>query len=223
MNRGRSILVTRLLKDDSLIRKWAAEKQIDLIEKSFIETVAVTGLAIPKTDWIFFSSPQSVKLYFAHYKLAAKKVAALSLGTYAELSSYALSVDYVGSDSKSTKEIGSDFFKQIDSSETVLFPLSDISKKNISSQNNSKKVIELITYKTELVNDKLEQIPAIILFTSPSNVDGFLLQNTPELKTQILAIGATTGGHLRSLGFKDILISDSTNEKELVKALRGLL
>lgn len=223
MNKGKSILVTRLLRDDSLIRKWAAEKNITLIEKSFIETVAVAGLTIPKTDWIFFSSPQSVKLYFGHYKLAAKKVAALSHGTAAELSSLDLKVDFIGSDKKTTKEIGHDFFKQINSTETVLFPLSDISKKNISSQTKTENVIELITYKTALVNEKLKDIPGIILFTSPSNVDGFLLSNNFELGTQILAIGETTGARLRELGMKDILVSKSTNEKELVKALRGLI
>lgn len=223
MNKGKSILVTRSLKDDSLIRKWAAEKSIELIEKSFIETVAVTGLTIPITDWIFFSSPQSVNLYFAHYKLAAKKVAALSNGTAAELSNNNVKADFIGSDSKTTKEIGRDFFNQINSTETVLFPLSDISKKNISSQTKTDTVIELITYKTALVSDKLNDIPGIILFTSPSNVDGFLLSNKPELKTQILAIGETTAARLRELGMKDILVSDSTNEKELVKALRGLI
>ncbi|MBK6526132.1 MAG: uroporphyrinogen-III synthase [Crocinitomicaceae bacterium] len=223
MNKGKSILVTRSLKADSLIRKWTGEKKIDLIEKSFIETVAITGLTIPETDWIFFSSPQSVNLYFAHYKLAANKVAALSNGTAAELSIRGIEVDFIGSDSKPTKEIGHDFFNQIKSTETVLFPLSDISKKNISSQVKTENVTELITYKTALVSDKLSDIPGIILFTSPSNVDGFLLSNRPELKTQILAIGETTAVRLRQLGMKDILVSESTNEKELVKTLRGLI
>ncbi|MBK6951514.1 MAG: uroporphyrinogen-III synthase [Crocinitomicaceae bacterium] len=223
MNKGKSILVTRSLKADSLIRKWTGEKKIDLIEKSFIETVAITGLTIPETDWIFFSSPQSVNLYFAHYKLAANKVAALSNGTAAELSIRGIEVDFIGSDSKPTKEIGHDFFNQIKSVETVLFPLSDISKKNISSQVKTENVTELITYKTALVSDKLSDIPGIILFTSPSNVDGFLLSNRPELKTQILAIGETTAARLRELGMKDILVSESTNEKELVKTLRGLI
>lgn len=223
MNKGKSILVTRSLKADSLIRKWTGEKKIDLIEKSFIETVAITGLTIPETDWIFFSSPQSVNLYFAHYKLAANKVAALSNGTAAELSRHGIKVDFIGSDSKPTKEIGHDFFNQINPTETVLFPLSDISKKNISSQVKTENVIELITYKTALVSDKLNEIPGIILFTSPSNVDGFLLSNRPELNTKILAIGETTGVHLRELGMKDILVSNSTNEKELVKTLRGLI
>jgi hypothetical protein len=87
VNKGKSILVTRSLKADSLIRKWAGEKNIELIEKSFIETVAVTGLTIPEIRLdIFLISPQSVNLYFAHYKLAANKVAALSNGTAAELS-----------------------------------------------------------------------------------------------------------------------------------------
>lgn len=223
MNKGKSILVTRSLRDDSLIRKWAAEKNIDLIEKSFIETVAVTGLTIPKTDWIFFSSPQSVNLYFAHYRLAAKKVAALSNGTAAELSRNYTQTDFIGSDSKTTKEIGRDFFNQINSTETVLFPLSDISKKNISSQTRTENIIELTTYRTSLVNEKLNNIPGIILFTSPSNVDGFLLSNKPELTTQILAIGETTAARLREIGIKDILVSESTNEKDLVKTLRGLI
>jgi uroporphyrinogen-III synthase len=196
VNKVKSILVTRSLKADSLIRKWAAEKNIELIEKSFIETVALTGLTIPTTDWIFFSSPQSVNLYFTHYKLLAKKVAALSNGTAAELSSQNIKADFIGSDAKPTKEIGRDFFNQINSTETVLFPLSDISKKNISSQTKTDTVIELITYKTALVSDKLNDIPGIILFTSPSNVDGFLLSNKPELKTQILAIGETTAARL---------------------------
>jgi uroporphyrinogen-III synthase len=223
VNKGKSILVTRSLRDDSLIRKWTAEKNIELIEKSFIETVAVTGLTIPKTDWIFFSSPQGVKLYFAHYKLVNQKVAALSNGTAAELYGHNVKADFIGADSKTTREIGNDFFNQIDSTETVLFPLSDISKKNISSQKNTENVIELITYKTALVNEKMKDIPGIILFTSPSNVDGFLLSNKPELKTQIVAIGETTAARLRELGIKEILVSASTNEKELVKALRGLI
>jgi uroporphyrinogen-III synthase len=54
-------------------------------------------------------------------------------------------------------------------------------------------------------------------------VDGFLLSNRPEFKTQILAIGETTAARLRELGMKDILVSESTNEKELVKTLRGLI
>lgn len=223
MNKGKSILVTRSLRADSLIRKWTAEKNIELIEKSFIETVAITSLTIPKTDWIFFSSPQSVNLYFAHYKLAAKKVAALSNGTAVELSNNNVKADFIGSDSKTTKEISNDFFKQIKSAETVLFPLSDISKRNILAYVKTENVIEMTTYKTSLLNEKLTDIPGIILFTSPSNVDGFLLSNKPELKTQILAIGETTAARLRELGMKDILVSDSTNENELVKALRGLI
>jgi len=107
--------------------------------------------------------------------------------------------------------------------ESVLFPLSDISKKNVSAQNTGHKVIELITYKTASIAEKINEDLAIVLFTSPSNVDGYLQKNKIAAGTRILAIGETTRDHLNTLGFSKITVSESTNEKQLVKALKTLL
>ena len=85
MNGSKIILVTRFLRSGSAIRQWADQNQYQLIEKPFIKTVAVTGLIIPPTDWIFFSSPQGVQLYLDNYPVKAKKIAALSEGTALEL------------------------------------------------------------------------------------------------------------------------------------------
>jgi uroporphyrinogen-III synthase len=218
----KSILITRELRAESLIRAWAAEKKFNLVETSFIETVAVTGLTIPETDWIFFSSPQSVHLYFEHYALRAKKIAALSEGTADALLEVNQTADFIGNPLHVTKQIGLDFFSEVQSNEVVLFPLSDISKKQISNQKGNHTILELITYKTALVSAKTSSEPAAVLFTSPSNVDGFLLANKLTNATKILAIGETTAGHLRQLGFTKIAVSESTNEKALVKALKAL-
>src|SRR5690606_17051353 len=122
----KTILITRSLQPTSKIRIWAAEHQLKLIEKSFIQTLAVTGLSIPETDWIFFSSPQGVKLYFENYPLVAKKIAALSDGTADAVLRENLSSSFIGNNSKSTREIAQDFFNKIEKSASVLFPLSDI-------------------------------------------------------------------------------------------------
>jgi hydroxymethylbilane synthase len=219
----KSILITRELRPGSLIRQWANETKIQLTEMSFIETVSVTGLSIPETDWIFFSSPQSANLYFETYPLKAKKIAALSEGTADALLQLGHPTSFTGDSSKATKQIGTDFFNQVKSSELVLFPLSDISKKQVSAQKGNHTIIELITYKTALVPIKLQHEQQVILFTSPSNVDGFLLKNQLTEKTGILAIGETTASRLRELGFDKITVSESTNEKALVKALQALI
>ncbi|MBI3134902.1 MAG: uroporphyrinogen-III synthase [Bacteroidetes bacterium] len=223
MENKKTILITRQLRDDSLIRKWTLENSVQLIEKSFIQTAAVNGLSIPETDWVFFSSPQGVRLYFEHYPLKAKKLGALSEGTAQALSEYGHTADFTGNSAASTKETGLAFFKQIRADQTVLFPLSDISKKNISSQKTTQKVVELITYKTELRTEKLSYTPTLVLFTSPSNADGFLIQNTMSPQTKILAIGETTAGHLHELGFTQITVSESTNERDLIKAITRLI
>ena len=223
METKKAVLITRELREGSLIRQWAGENNLSLVEKSFIQTIAVTGLTIPETDWIFFSSPQSVELYFEQYDLRAKKVAALSEGTAHGVSEYDRPLNFIGDPAKTTKEIGADFFKQLHPDESVLFPLSDISKKNVSAQNTGHKVIELITYKTASIAEKINEDLAIVLFTSPSNVDGYLQKNKIAAGTRILAIGETTRDHLNTLGFSKITVSESTNEKQLVKALKTLL
>lgn len=218
-----SIVVTRTLDANSAIRRWTAENGYQLIEKSFIQTVPVAGLSIPKTDWIFFSSPQGAKLYFELYPIKAAKIAALSDGTAEALIGMKQSVIFSGKGNSTTKETGIEFFKNVASGETVLFPLSDISKRNISTQKGSHQVIELITYKTELVSQKLDEIPALILFTSPSNVDGFLVENSIRENFKVLAIGETTAAHLKNSGFKNIHISESTREEVLLSKIQFLL
>lgn len=211
------------MNSNSVIRKWATENGYQLVEKSFIQTVPVSGLSIPETDWIFFSSPQGAKLYFELYPLKASKIAALSDGTAQELVVLKQKVSFVGKSNNTTKETGIEFFNNVDSNETVLFPLSDISKRNVSTQKGTHKVIELITYKTELISQKLDEIPALILFTSPSNVDGFLLKNYIDQDSKVLAIGETTASHLKNSGFKNIHISESTREEILLSKIQFLL
>jgi uroporphyrinogen-III synthase len=220
---SKSILVTRKLDSNSVIRKWAVENGYQLLEKSFIQTIPVAGLSIPETDWIFFSSPQGAKLYFELYPIRASKIAALSDGTAQELVGLKQKVSFVGKSTNTTKETGIEFFNTVDSDETVLFPLSDISKRNVSTQKGAHNVIELITYKTELISQKLDEIPTLILFTSPSNVDGFLVGNSIEEDTKVLAIGETTAFHLKNAGFKNIHVSESTREEILLGKIQFLL
>lgn len=222
MNPKPVILITRTLDEHSAISTWCSQNHFTLIQQAFIETKAISGLSIPSTDWVFFSSPQGVKLYFEQYSLLAKHIAALSNGTAKTLSELSLIPEFIGPSNKSPEEIGRNFFAQLDSNQSVLFPLSSISRKNVSSQKKGHPVIELVTYETSTNSVKIACIPDIILFTSPSNVDGFLTCNTLHRKTKILALGLTTALHLRAKGYSDLHIAESTHESQLVLTLKRL-
>jgi uroporphyrinogen-III synthase len=93
----------------------------------------------------------------------------------------------------------------------------------VSAQKQTQQVTELVTYQTVLNSEKLNVVPAAILFSSPSNVDGFLKSNQVEASTRIIAIGETTAARLNECGFGKIFVSESTAEEHLVKTLSGSL
>lgn len=218
------ILISRDLNNDSILRQWADEKDVTLIEQTFISFQSVDNLEIPKTDWIFFSSPTGLKLYIEHYEIKAKKIGVYSEGTHRRLEEYGLFADYIGDSQKSSTFIGKDFFCSISSNEKVLFPSSQISMRGIVSQGNSKQVIELTSYHTNLQEFELDLSPDIIIFTSPSNVDGFLLKNHLTEDMKVIAFGSTTASHLEHYIEKErINVPVSPREEDLIALLKDLV
>jgi uroporphyrinogen-III synthase len=158
----------------------------------FISFITTTPLAfeLPANfDWVFFNSSNAVK-WFYHNKETIKrkfKIAALSQGTADELNKLKVPVDFIGNGT--IAEIALAFQKQLNEDEVVLFPLSNISKKSIPSQLKANQVLCVEVYET-LLNREIVINHDVVLFTSPSNVQGYLVENKlPEI---CIAIGETT-------------------------------
>ena len=218
-----TILITRKLSADSAFFSWAEARNVNLLHQPFIRFEAVTGLEIPATDWLFFSSPSGARLYFENYPVLAKHVAALSSGTGREIKKHGRVPDFTGSAEKDPVEIGEAFFSLLNRQETVLFPLSNISGRSVSSLSDSARITELITYKTSLDPKVVNTVPAVIVFTSPSNVLGFLVNNEIDEGTKLVALGKTTQRQLKGLGFDPVHIPASTNERDVLALLDKLM
>jgi uroporphyrinogen-III synthase len=216
----KTILITRSLKPDSPLRKYAVSKQFHLLEKSFIKTHSISDLKIPETTWIFFSSPRGAELYFESYPLRATYIASLSNGTAKAVEKAGFQSQFVGDSRKTTPQIGYDFFNRIQATDSVLFPISSISKKSISSIEKSDRIHEIVSYETVLIGEKLTVQPDTVVFTSPSNVDGYLLSNAIHRSQEIIAIGQTTADHLNGLGYANIQISETPLEESICKLIR---
>jgi len=188
------------------------------INQRFIETQIIPfQVDVNLFDWIFFSSREAVHSFFSK-KFSTEKClfAAVGKGTADALSEYAIP-SFIG-ESTNTSEVGQAFAEQIGSSK-VLFPCSTISKQTIQSHLSPSQFENLVCYETVLIDKKIEQ-PSIAIFSSPSNVDGFLLSNTLKGIQKIIVYGPTTGQHIQDLGYSADIILPEINESAIVDAIK---
>lgn len=188
------------------------------INQRFIETQIIPfQVDVNLFDWIFFSSREAVHSFFSN-KFSTGKclLAAVGKGTAEAISEYA-TPSFVG-ESTNTAEVGQAFAEQIGSSK-VLFPCSTISKQTIQSHLSASQFENLVCYETVLIDKKIEQ-PSIAIFSSPSNVDGFLLSNTLKGIQKIIVYGPTTSQHIQDLGYSADIILQEINESAIVDAIK---
>lgn len=222
MSERKSILVSRNLKSDSDLRKWCIDNNIDLIEAPFIRIDPVLEAEIPATDWVFFSSPNGLDIYFQNYPLLAPKIGVYGVGTESRLKLKGIQADFVGDTSKSPANIGEEFFASLNAKDSVLFPLSQLSKKSIAGMNKVNKVIEKVVYTTTLDGSEVPGVDFAIL-TSPSNIDGFLLNNKVNA-TQFIVLGETSKNHFENLKLTpNIHVPESASESAVILLLESLL
>jgi uroporphyrinogen-III synthase len=162
--------------------------------------VARPKQVIPKTDWIFFSSPRGVHHFFEHYQPYAHcKIAALSIGTAKQLKTIGINPDFTGSEKRSPEEVGEVFRQQIQSDDQILFPISQRSKKTVIQTLPAAQVQSIVIYDTLFEeNVQLNHHPDLILFTSPSNFEGYVRSMGIVANTHWVAFGKTTAKAIES-------------------------
>ena len=216
------ILVSRNLPSESKLRTWCRSLGIELIEAPFIRIDPVLDIEIPDTDWIFFSSPNGLDVYFNNYPLLAKKIGVYGKGTEMRLSARGIEANFTGDTSKKPSEIGHEFFTAIGPNASVLFPQSQLSKKSIASTNPGNDCIIKVVYNTSLASHVETGIDIAIL-TSPSNIDGFLLENKVE-DIRFIVLGETSKNHFESLGLTDkIFVPNSADEESVILLLEKMM
>lgn len=218
----KKILVSRNLSVDSKLREWATNHEHALIETPFIRIDPILDQDIIPSDWIFFSSPNGVDVYFDHYPILAKKIAVYGGGTLSRLEQRGIEANFVGDNRKTPEKIGEDFFNSIHPNEVVLFPVSQLSKKSIVNVNQANQCYEMVLYNTVLEPTKMPKVDIAIL-TSPSNIDGYLMENTIE-NVIFIVMGATSLRHFNEkLPHLQIYMPEASTEEATIQLLEEIL
>ena len=172
-------------------------------------------------DIIFFSSPRSVIFFFAQHPLfKGVKLACTGSATAAILNGMGHEVAFVGKNSGDMASVAEEF-KTWCGDRKVLFPLSDRSLKTVSKAFPEDQKVEITVYKTIIESEKIPMCD-IYVFTSPSNVEGFFLENKIPTKAHVVSWGKSTSKRLNEYNITpQYTLTDSTLN-ELIDHLRSV-
>jgi uroporphyrinogen-III synthase len=212
------ILITRAKPWAELVASLGG--RFELVFCPFIDFKYIPILSLPKTDWIFFTSPTSVEAVlrcFTAQQIAGYRLAAMGKGTARQLKERGLEPIFTGQGNR-TEAIGV-HFGQVVGNESVFFPIASRTLQRV--QNKISNAVEQEVYETVIQDNKAPKHDAI-LFTSPSNVEGFLRSNALPSANRIFALGPATAQALKK---KCILLGDTAPEniaKEIIRYLQAV-
>lgn len=192
-----------------------------MIGESFIQFEVYPVTEIPNANWVFFTSPQSVRSVCEQVELSKDiQIAVLGKGTAKTLAEFGLKADFTGIDSD-TQQVAHDFLSNI-GNQTVYLPVGKQTLGVLEAVIPADQLIKHTVYDTLSKLVKLEVEPDVLVFTSPSNVASYLQQYQLKSDQRIIAIGNTTADYIlsQSLGV-EVEISNYPNEAGLVEQVLG--
>lgn len=168
-----------------------------VIAHSFLQFEPIPFQLKDSYEAIFFGSPRAVDFFLSQETIPQGTIIGCIGEITAEfLKKHRLEADFIGKTSGNASLIAEEF-KNFIGNKKILFPQSSISNRSISSVFNASQITEVSVYKTAIQSMKIP-VCDIYVFTSPSNVDGFLAENKISVNGKIIAWGKTTEKHLKS-------------------------
>jgi hydroxymethylbilane synthase len=221
-----SVFISRELSEQSYFKKALEKHDINIEGRSLIRTVPVITKLDPyilrHIDWIFFSSKNAVDYFFRLEPQFSKhvKFGVMGAGSEEMLRRIGHFTDYVGA-GIDTADVAKEF-ADLTKGQTVLFPGAEGSMRSIQKGlSTDTKIIDLPVYET-VMEENIEASGAdVLVFTSPSNVDAYFVDNLLDPYQKVIAIGKSTGKKFDEMGVKYTL-PYSPDEVGLAEAVFGL-
>lgn len=218
-----TVFVTRSLRPDSPLRRWAARTGNLVCGKSLLEFTAVPFDPPERADWWFFYSARAVA-----YGLGPGlpphdvRLAALGEGTARALRARAGRVDFVGNGSPG--QVGRQFV-QVAEGMRVFFPRAEHSRRSVQQQLSGRiTVLDAVCYTNAIAADIKPIHADVIVFTSPRNVAAYLDRYAPPETSHLVAIGGVTAAALYQRGYT-VPFPETPSETAIAELLdrRGFL
>lgn len=202
---------------DNLIAQFAAQGHT-IITKSFISTSPLSfDPPQIQCEWIFLSSPRAVESVLKNgIQLDTYKIAVAGKGTKAALPA-GLTAKFIARSTAMHEEalrLAATIGK-----EKIFIPHSTRSNHTFSSVIPESQQVKVLAYTTTPICPQVFDAP-IVIFSSPSNAEGYLLGHQIDNSKRYIAFGETTAAYLKSQGItvfqtlkeiKETALSDAIN------------
>lgn len=219
----KKVFVTKTFKNDDYLPNALGRLDFKVEGKSLIEFKQIRiKEALPKTEWIFFSSKHAVRYFFNQNPVLENvKFGCIGSSTSAELRAFGKRADFIGQ-STDIKLVGKQFSSKVGNAK-VLFPIARGSMQSIQWQMVKRdNVINLEVYATLKHSVEIGGDADVLIFTSPSNVEAFFEKNTIKANQKVIAMGESTGKALEKVKFKKYSMPKSFDDLGLVQAVLGI-
>ena len=215
-----SLFISKNADELPLLRQFCAEQHIAFHAQSLLQFEGVPFELQHPFDIVFFSSIRAAAFFLAQSTVGYADVACVGQKTAQKLEALGHIPTFVGHQTGNPSQVALDFRAYV-GQRRVLIPCSDISARTIAKALPTDQVEEVVVYRTIA---KSVDVPTcdVYVFTSPSSVDAFLLQNEKPIG-KVIAWGDTTSARLHELGIEVSKILKTASEEEVVEVLRGNL
>ncbi|MET1057469.1 MAG: hydroxymethylbilane synthase [Pedobacter sp.] len=220
------VFISREIGEHSYFRRALEKNNIEIEGRSLIRTFPIVNVLDPfylkHIDWIFFSSRNGVEYFFNLKPTLPKhvKFGVVGRGSEDALRKFGHLADFVGETGDITEV--AEVFSPLVKGATVLFPRAQDSLLTIQkSLSADTKVVDLPIYETVIEEDIDQTHADILIFTSPSNVEAYFVDNLLEPGQKVIAIGNSTGKKFDEMGVQYAL-PYSPDEIGLAEAVFGI-
>jgi uroporphyrinogen-III synthase len=214
-----SIFISKNSSEVQVLQQFADQNGIAITAHSFLEFKPLV-FALPRAfDVLFFGSPRAVMFYQSKHSIPAN-VAIASVGgkTSALLQTLGYNVAFNGEGKGSISEVATAFQAWLDD-RVALFPVSTKSLGTISKGIHARQVIHVECYETQIIGKSYTQDFEVYVFTSPSNVEGFFLENVLPKSATVIAWGESTHRALTENGVNSIQTLSHPSQEALIEVL----
>lgn len=217
----KQLFISKNLNEIESLLNFCTQKHISVSAHSFLQFEAIPFQINESYEAIFFGSPRAVDFFLSQERIPENCIiGCVGEITADSLKAYGLDSNFTGENSGDTSRIANEF-KKLVGNKKVLFPQSSISNRSVSSVFETKHIIEISIYKTAIHSLAIPNSD-VYVFTSPSNVDGFLADNNIPESSNVIAWGKTTEKHLINKKIKVNHVLKNANLNELIQLLNTL-
>ncbi len=222
------VFITRDISETSYFHRAMAKHGIAVEGRSLIRIFPMINKLDPYilkyVDWIFFGSKNGIENFFKLDPRLSKrtKFAVIGRGSEEMLRQYGHAPDFSGERLGIDMEKIAAEFASVASGTTVLIPRAKDSLETIQkSLSTDTKVINLPVYQTRIEANVSKSNADVLIFTSPTNVEAYFVDNLVDPGQQVICIGRSTGKKIEELGLSYTL-PYSPDEIGLAEAVFGL-